>query len=173
MGIPFLTPLRSVPFRSDRLRSGNLRSVQFRSVPLTAPLNMDSLAGASLVNAAGEAISANSLLANKDLILLYFSGHWCPPCRQFTPVLKEFHAKAAIDGKFEVVFVSSDRSMEDMFNYMKESHGPWVAVQHNSALANQLKQKYGVKGIPTLVANNGREDVTSKTPEEALKAWQQ
>ena len=80
---------------------------------------MDSLAGTSLVNGEGEPISANSLLADKDFVLFYFSGHWCPPCRQFTPVLSDFYTKVATEGKFEVVFVSSDRSMEDMFNYMK------------------------------------------------------
>ena len=26
---------------------------------------------------------------------------------------------------------------------MKESHGDWLAVQHNSTLANDLKQRYG------------------------------
>ena len=43
----------------------------------------------------------------------------------------------------EIVFISSDRSAEDMTAYMKESHGDWLAVPHNSAVANDLKQKYG------------------------------
>ena len=43
----------------------------------------------------------------------------------------------------EIVFISSDRSPEDMTSYMKESHGDWVAVPHNSTVANDLKQKYG------------------------------
>ena len=43
----------------------------------------------------------------------------------------------------EIVFISSDRSPEDMTSYMKESHGDWLAVPHNSAVANDLKQKYG------------------------------
>ena len=43
------------------------------------------------------------------------------------------------------VLVSSDRSPEDMQSYMKESHGDWLAVEHNSTVANDLKQKYGEK----------------------------
>ena len=43
----------------------------------------------------------------------------------------------------EIVFISSDRSPEDMTSYMKESHGDWMAVPHNSTVANDLKQKYG------------------------------
>ena len=45
----------------------------------------------------------------------------------------------------EIVFVSSDRSPEDMLSYMKESHGDWLALEHNSTVANDLKQKYGEK----------------------------
>jgi len=25
-------------------------------------------------------------LAGKEVIMLYFSAHWCPPCKIFTPV---------------------------------------------------------------------------------------
>ena len=55
----------------------------------------------------------------------------------------------------EIVFISSDRSEEDMSSYMKESHGDWLAVAHNSNLANDLKQKYG--GIWTLRYNYNTE----------------
>jgi len=52
----------------------------------------------------------------------------------------------------------------------QESHGDWMATEHNSAVANNLKQKYGVSGIPclvvckkdgTLVTKDGRAGVTS------------
>jgi len=36
-------------------------------------------------------------------------------------------------------------------SYMKESHGDWLGVEHNSALANELKAKYGISGIPSLI----------------------
>ena len=35
----------------------------------------------------------------------------------------------------EVVFVSMDKSPEEMMNYMKDSHGDWLAVQHGAQLA--------------------------------------
>ena len=41
---------------------------------------------------------------------IYFSAHWCPPCRGFTPELAKIYAQCKAEGKsFEVVFVSSDR----------------------------------------------------------------
>ena len=43
----------------------------------------------------------------------------------------------------EIVFISSDRSPEDMQAYMKKAHGDWLAVEHNFATTNNLKQKYG------------------------------
>ena len=38
----------------------------------------------------------------------------------------------------EVVFVSMDKSPEEMMNYMKDSHGDWLAVQHGAQLARYL-----------------------------------
>ena len=126
---------------------------------------MDSLSGQTLVKSDGSSVSADSALAGKDIVLFYFSAHWCPPCRQFTPLLKDFYEVMVlmfalytvrymmmlqeVEG-LEIVFVSSDRSPEDMTSYMKESHGDWLAVPHNSTVANDLKQKYGDNNFSTL-----------------------
>ena len=80
---------------------------------------------------------------------------------------------------FEVVFVSSDKTPEDLMVYMKESHGEWLAVQHNTVLATQLKKKYEVTGIPTLVvvtrqgeviSRNGRSEVMEMGP-QVFQKW--
>ena len=76
---------------------------------------MDSLKGATLIKADGSKVAAEEGLAGKDLVLYYFSAHWCPPCRNFTPLLKDFYDEA--EG-IEIVFVSSDRSPDDMVNLL-------------------------------------------------------
>jgi len=140
---------------------------------------MDSLKGAKLVKADGSSVEADAALAGKEVILYYFSAHWCPPCRQFTPMLKDFYGEIE-DQNVEIVFVSSDRSTEDMLSYMKESHGDWLATEHGSELTKSLKEKYGISGIPTLivvkadgsvVTKDGRADVVSKQPKQAVQAW--
>ena len=79
----------------------------------------------------------------------------------------------------EIIFVSSDRSPADMVSYMKESHGDWYGVEHGSDLAQGLKQKFGVSGIPclvviksdgTLITKDGRGAVQGKGP-AAVKDW--
>ena len=140
---------------------------------------MDIIAGKSLQFADGSTKTADDFLANKDVVCFYFSAHWCPPCRQFTPILKEFYEESAEAG-LEVIFISSDRSAEDTVSYMKESHGNWPALAHGSEPAQQLKQRYGITGIPSLIVVNrktgemitkeGRAAVQSKGP-GAVKDW--
>merc|ERR1712055_448166 len=92
---------------------------------------MTSLSTATLFKADGSSVEAGPALEGKDLILFYFSAHWCPPCRRFTPKLAEFYKEAASLG-VEVIFVSADQTEEAMFDYMKESHGNWLAIPFNS-----------------------------------------
>ena len=91
----------------------------------------------ALVELLGESLEKNgsdSNLKTADfakpglVIGLYFSAHWCPPCRGFTPMLAEFYKKftAANPDKLEIVFVSSDRSDEDFKSYYAEM--PWLAL---------------------------------------------
>ena len=82
---------------------------------------------------------------------LYFSAHWCGPCRNFTPKLAESYAKLQSSGKpFEIVFCSSDRDEAAFNDYYGEM--PWKALPYsNRDLKNSLSKKFKVQGIPTLV----------------------
>merc|ERR1739842_277592 len=46
---------------------------------------MDSLSGATLMKADGSKVEAEKALENKDLVLYYFSAHWCPPAGSSPP----------------------------------------------------------------------------------------
>ena len=36
-------------------------------------------------------VPADEILDQKSVVFFYFSAHWCPPCRVFTPNLKTFY----------------------------------------------------------------------------------
>ncbi|PVD37460.1 hypothetical protein C0Q70_00050 [Pomacea canaliculata] len=85
---------------------------------------------------------------------LYFSAHWCPPCRGFTPKLAEcYKACKAAGKKFEVVFLSSDRDQQSFDDYYSEM--PWLTVGFGSDVKTTLGEKYGLRGIPTLILVDG------------------
>merc|ERR1711962_364888 len=136
---------------------------------------MDSLKGATLIKADGSNVEADSSLEGKKEVAFYFSAHWCPPCRQFTPMLKDAYDEYLEEAKdIEIVFVSSDRSLDDMKKYMEEAHGNWLAMQHNSELGKELKAKFGISTIPalivckadgTIITKDGRNEVAKAGPE--------
>lgn len=114
-----------------------------------------------VVNAAdGSKLDARKLASYKYM-LIYFSAHWCPPCRGFTPKLVEYvNAKHSGDN-FNLVFVSNDRSEADMFTYMTQFKMPWVAVPFNRIKASGLQSMYGGPGIPNLVLIDSEGQVIS------------
>lgn len=83
---------------------------------------MDKLFGSADMQllAQGGAKTPVSQLSTNKVVGLYFSAHWCPPCRGFTPKLAEAYKKISKDKSFEVVFVSSDRDEESFSSYFSE-----------------------------------------------------
>ena len=160
--------------RDDQVYVGAQRSAAIPSAAAPAeeviPPAIKELFGTRLVNAKGQRVSPAILDGKK--IGIYFSAHWCPPCQAFTPQLVSVYNALKKEGKpFEVVFVSSDRTEADMYRYMKEMDMPWPAVRYADKNREELKTKYGIRGIPTLViidssgktiAANARGDVADK-----------
>ena len=105
---------------------------------------------AAVVDVNGSSIETSHLLGT-DYLLLYFSAHWCPPCKTFTPKFVEFYNTHGGGKLFHAVLVSSDKSEEKMFAYMRETRMPWPAVRFGSANSKTLKDTYSGDGIPRLV----------------------
>ena len=88
----------------------------------------------SLIDKSGSSYNPGNI-QDKKVFVLYFSAHWCPPCRQFTPVLTEqFRQYLQTSSKVMVIFVSGDRNLQEQLEYMRHSHGDWPAVPCQSAL---------------------------------------
>ena len=51
----------------------------------------------------------------------------------------------------EIIFVSSDQTEHEMIEYMKDSHGSWLAIDHDSQISDNLCNHFGLGGIPALV----------------------
>ena len=97
-------------------------------VPVDASLFSDLLG--SQILSGKNMVSTGTALKSSRLVGLYFSAHWCPPCRRFKPMLIEMynHLKEERPAHgLEIVYVSSDR---DPYSFDNQSYGsmPWLAV---------------------------------------------
>jgi len=116
-----------------------------------APLSLAEALGDVFLRQDGSTVGKDAI--DGKSLGLYFSAHWCPPCRGFTPVLKQFYTDyKAKDPNFEIIFVSSDREEKGMLDYFKEDHGDYLALPYSKRKEKEeLSSMFGVEGIPTFV----------------------
>jgi len=137
------------------------------------------LVGDKLLNGSN-LVSTADVLKDK-LVALYFSAHWCPPCRQFTPEFSRIYNTLTSNNKpIAVVFVSADQDTEAFNEYYGEQ--PWYAIPYDDQdRRDSLNEAFGIRSIPTLVVldkegqsitKEGRSDVM-KLKEKAVDAWEQ
>nr|XP_015222826.1 PREDICTED: nucleoredoxin [Lepisosteus oculatus] len=109
---------------------------------------MEVVAG-PLLRSSGQ--TADSSCLEGSYVGVYFSAHWCPPCRSLSRVLVESYRTVKESGqKFEIVFVSADRSEDSFKQYFSEM--PWLAVPYSDeGRRSRLNRLYGIQGIPTLI----------------------
>jgi len=116
-----------------------------------ASIFKDVLTG-KLVSLQGKTIKKYVMESEPEHYAFYFSAHWCPPCRAFTPELVKFYnAQEGRKKQFEIIFVSSDQDENQMEEYIKGDSMPWPAVNFRSVDRMKEIKKYAGTGIPCLV----------------------
>ncbi|CAF1099454.1 unnamed protein product [Rotaria sp. Silwood1] len=107
-----------------------------------------------ILNKSKELVDLNDEKYKGKIIGLYFSAHWCPPCRKFTPILVEFYKTHAEKKNFEIIFISSDRDENSFNEYYNDM--PWLVLDYKERKKKEeLGKKYNVTGIPKLILLDG------------------
>lgn len=129
---------------------------------------LSNVLGEELVKGDGTTVKTSEIGA--QVVAIYFSAHWCPPCRSTTPLLVKWVAKMKALGKsVECVFVSSDRDQKSFDEYFGEMDGFLAMPFANRTLKDKLSKKLKVKGIPTLAfADSSTGEVYSTSGRETF-----
>jgi len=137
---------------------------------------IEALLGLTVLTKAGAppvSTSSTSAIGSADVVLLYFSASWCPPCRSFTPLLKEFYEQNGKTSGVQVVFVSSDSDLPSFEDYFKKM--PWLSLPNDAGSATikqKLAQMLHVRGIPSLIAIDAKSGkyITSDARSDVMAA---
>ncbi len=108
-----------------------------------------------LVAVKGKALAPVSAaqIGSVRYLAVYYSAHWCPPCRGFTPrLVAAYQEIKARHPEFELIFVSSDQDASAMQGYMSEYKMAWPAVRFDQRDSATILRRPGHEnGIPNLV----------------------
>lgn len=101
---------------------------------------LDALLGDELLSKAkGPAKSTLELMEGKELVGLYFSASWCPPCKAFSPILADFYKAIATRGRLEIVYISSDKTVDEFEGYVSLFCGGSVSPLYESIVEGPLR----------------------------------
>lgn len=110
----------------------------------------------NLVDAQGEPVEMKD---STEYFLVFHGAGWCGWCRRLMPDLLRFcEENASQRDRFEVIYVSADKSEADMLAYMQEAKMPWPALRYgnHAATAPVVAMTDGSTPHVLLVARDGR-----------------
>jgi len=117
--------------------------------------------GDEFLSGDGETRTIDEVRTSAKYIGLYFSAHWCPPCRGFTPELVKAYDDHLKAKGLEIIFVSSDRDQKSFLEYFGEM--PWLAIPNGDKRKDALSKLFEVEGIPTFVVVDAKTGKTITT----------
>ena len=87
-----------------------------------------------------------------DFYVIYFGAGWCPPCREFSHRFVPTYARLQqlAHGRFEVIFLSSDRSVEEMETYVKNVGMPWPVLAPEDRGHVHEVERFEAESIPCI-----------------------
>ncbi|MCC5790817.1 MAG: redoxin family protein [Opitutales bacterium] len=113
----------------------------------------------------------DSVLAEKQYFVFYYTASWCPPCRRFTPNFVEFYERLKKEhDTVAFIIASSDRSHQEMVKYMTDSGMPWPALSQSDRSKVPVVAGNATRGIPGIVMVNGKGEVLATTANSSRSA---
>ncbi|GFP80097.1 probable nucleoredoxin 1, partial [Phtheirospermum japonicum] len=137
------------PFTSERIEKLKEQEIEARRNQTLKSLLVSESRDYTFTNFPKIQIPVSDLVGKN--ILLYFSAHWCPPCRAFLPKLIQAYQEInKTDSPLEVIFISSDRDQKSFDEFFATM--PWLAIPFGDNRKQSLSRLFKVRGIPTVIA---------------------
>ncbi|KAI6655170.1 Nucleoredoxin [Oopsacas minuta] len=124
---------------------------------LPAPDSISSFFNDPIVDNQGNTFLPDEVINGKS-VSLFFSAHWCPPCKRFTPILLDLYQLVnKNEKKLEIIFFSLDRNLDEYNQYFATL--PFKGLPFDVKKTKKMARRFFISGIPALVMMNDKMEV--------------
>jgi hypothetical protein len=102
----------------------------------------------TLLDSSGKAVKMK--LTDKEYTFIYYASNASEECRKFTPELIKFYSENKTAAGIEIIFVSLDKTENDMKEQIKAMSIPFPTVDYKE-IANSGITRFAGQELPSLV----------------------
>ncbi|XP_019755438.1 nucleoredoxin-like protein 2 [Dendroctonus ponderosae] len=130
---------------------------------------MDMLQGKKVMSKDGSLHPIKYVLKNKRILVYLFTASFVNRPEFLQKLRMVYQENLKRNAGMEVVYVSSDTDEKNYKYDFTIRQGPWLAVPFKDPVAIELRYKYDISSLPTVIVVNKEGDIITRSGREELE----
>ncbi|KAL1518326.1 hypothetical protein ABEB36_001965 [Hypothenemus hampei] len=130
---------------------------------------MDMLEGKNVMSKDGSLHPIKNVLKKKRLLIYLFTASFVNRPEFMQKLKNVYQENLKRNTGMEIIYVTSDTEEKNFKHDFTIRQGPWLAIPFKDTVAIELRYKYEISSLPTLVVVNKEGEIITRSGREELE----